>query len=314
MIALQLHGVRIAVEVPARYEADARLALAALEVPRESCAAELAFAMSPEPRPAVAGWTPVLETDDITMLVRDGAVLLYKDASYVQVTADARRIVVSEPPDAAFAVPYLAAMFQTGIMIALRAHGLYYLHAGALALGSGRRLLIAGVSGSGKTTTTLALARAGSTLLGDDTMFFAEREGRAVVLAFPRALRVAPRTQAAFPSFAFGAMNDKGKRELPLAAVPAARGDRMEAPHLVIFPAVTSDDASSIHSISPADGLVRLHDSSAAHAFGEARRDLARELALLGRLIADATMWELRLGRDALATPERIAALVEGLP
>src|SRR5262245_22761595 len=66
----------------------------------------------------------------------------------------------------------------------LKRRGMYSAHAACLAVG-GRGLLLAGVSGAGKTTLALALARAGLQFLGDDTVFVAPSPSGVGVLAFP---------------------------------------------------------------------------------------------------------------------------------
>lgn len=52
----------------------------------------------------------------------------------------------------------------------LKRHGLFNIHAAGLSSGE-KGLLITGASGAGKSTLTVALVRAGFSLLGDDTLF-----------------------------------------------------------------------------------------------------------------------------------------------
>lgn len=59
-----------------------------------------------------------------------------------------------------------------------------------------RAIILAGVSGVGKTTTALALARAGLTLLADDATFLIRRNGALKVWGFPRPCKVHRRTLA----------------------------------------------------------------------------------------------------------------------
>ena len=53
-----------------------------------------------------------------------------------------------------------------------------------------RAIILAGVSGVGKTTTSLALAHAGLTLLADDATFLVRRDGSLKVWGFPRPCKV----------------------------------------------------------------------------------------------------------------------------
>jgi DNA polymerase III delta prime subunit len=59
-----------------------------------------------------------------------------------------------------------------------------------------RALMIAGVSGAGKTTTALALARSGFHLATDDASFLLRRDGGLKVFGFPRPLKVHRKTLA----------------------------------------------------------------------------------------------------------------------
>ena len=85
------------------------------------------------------------------------------------------------------------------LVLALRWHGLFHLHAGALVAPDGRGILVAGPAGAGKSTLTLALLEAGCAYLGDDAVFLSARCGDEAVLALPRPFHVAPRTATAFP-------------------------------------------------------------------------------------------------------------------
>src|SRR5262249_39557977 len=100
-------------------------------------------------------------------------------------------------------------MLQLALAVALRREGLFHLHAAALIHPSGASVLVAGGSGAGKPTTTLAMLEAGAAYLGDEFLFLrAAPAGAVEVRAFPREFHLGPRTLAAFP------------RLLPLAGPP----------------------------------------------------------------------------------------------
>ena len=62
-----------------------------------------------------------------------------------------------------------------------------------------RAIILAGPSGVGKTTTALALARAGLPFLTDDATFLVRRQGALRVWGFPRPLKVHRQTRALLP-------------------------------------------------------------------------------------------------------------------
>ena len=79
----------------------------------------------------------------------------------------------------------------------LKRHGLYMVHAAGLSL-AGQGLLIAGASGAGKTTLTIALLRSGFAFLGDDTLFLSPGPKGLRALAFPDQIDVTAHTASFF--------------------------------------------------------------------------------------------------------------------
>ncbi len=92
-------------------------------------------------------------------------------------------------------------LFTLPLVELLKHQGLYGLHAGGVCR-DGRALLLPGTRGSGKSTLTLALVRAGFGFLGDDTLFLARRPKGLKILAFPDELDLTDQTVAFFPELA----------------------------------------------------------------------------------------------------------------
>jgi hypothetical protein len=86
------------------------------------------------------------------------------------------------------------------VLDGLRAQGLLSIHAGVVAFPEGA-VILAGASGRGKSTLTLALVRMGGALLTDEMAVIATDDRR--VLPFPRGLHVRPDTLAMFPELDF---------------------------------------------------------------------------------------------------------------
>ena len=141
-----------------------------------------------------------------------------------------------------------------GLMELLERRGRYALHAGCLAH-EGRGVLVAGPTGSGKSTLTLALVRAGLGFVSDDIVFLTE-DGRA--LGFADAAGV----------------TDDGAQRFGLEAAPKAEGfpkrlirleDAFETtpiascePRVIVFPEVVRDRPGEIEPIDPGDAYLRL--------------------------------------------------------
>jgi hypothetical protein len=221
-------------------------------------------------------------------------------------------------------------MLQIALALTLRCHGLFHLHAAALVHPSGAGVLLAGGSGAGKTTATIALLEAGFddrsssssftarsySYLGDDSLFLRARPEGVSVLASPRAFHLGPETLSAFPRLrplADPRAGARGKLALdPRLAFPERFRPAMEAPAVVLLPQIrASSAASSIAPVAPADALFALIGSSAS-LFIDGLPGRAENLALLPKLLPRKGAFELALGQDALAAPaSTLAPLLE---
>jgi hypothetical protein len=154
------------------------------------------------------------------------------------------------------------------LAIALRAHGRFHLHAGAVALENGRTVLILGASGAGKTTTTLALAAAGANPLGDDTLFVWRSPTGLRLASLRGRFHVGSHTQGIFPSFApfLGEPLAPGsdKRSLDAARAFAERMlTDMAAPSVILCPVVRATEATRIERADRVRATSALIESSA---------------------------------------------------
>jgi hypothetical protein len=236
-------------------------------------------------------------------LVRDGP-------TTVTVSPDGRSVEIGGPTRVEEGCSELAIL--VGMVLALRYHGYFHLHAAALVSPGGRKLLVAGAGGAGKTTLAMAMAAAGLGVLGDDAVFAGGQEGSAVVAALPRPLHVGERTAAAFPSLAhrMGAPSAGGKRALPPEALGCLRAPEMAGlPDTLLLPEVGDDATTTVELVSPATALGALLESGGLLA-AEGMPAVPQQLAILRAMAEGAGAARVRLGQDILAWP---AATARGL-
>jgi len=193
---------------------------------------------------------------------------------------------------------------------ALRARGVFHLHAACLVLPGDRAVLVPALAGSGKSTLAGALIAAGASYLGDDTLWVARRDGAIRLLALPREFHLAERSAAALGlSAALETGHDSlaGKRRLDAARVfPGRFRWEAAAPAGIVLPRITGEPATRILEAGPADALGLLLESSAL----VATRGLpggADHLPLLGELADGARVLRAELGLDLLSEPAAVA-------
>jgi hypothetical protein len=84
----------------------------------------------------------------------------------------------------------------------------------------------------------------------------------------------------------------------------------MGPPAVVLHPRVEPEEKTALSPLAPAEALGNLIASSAGIVIdGAARRE--EQMALLGKIAAGARHFELRMGRDLLVDPGRLAEAVD---
>ncbi|APR85429.1 Hypothetical protein A7982_10778 [Minicystis rosea] len=258
--------------------------------------------------PRAEGWEPSFFHGIVQAYRRGGGFLLWDRASRVHLPEGDAPIEVAvaarevEPGSA-------AAMIEVAIPLALRRFGLFHIHAAALRHPSGESILVAGGSGAGKTSTTIALIEAGSQYLGDDAHFLSSNAGGLCISVFPRAFHLAPATIAAFPRLEAFAGPPSGRRDKRALDARRAFPDRHLATMplspgrvLALFPSVVDAPVTELLPIPRADAFGLLLASSAALVIdGLAGRD--ENLRVIQAVLTASRCFELRLGRDALVDP-----------
>jgi hypothetical protein len=210
----------------------------------------------------------------------------------------------------AFATTYLVLL---PLREALKRRGLFSVHASAVEK-DGRGVLFPAYSGSGKTTSCLALLGGGFRSLSDDRPFLRRRDGADLVevLAFPDSFHVTDFTVRMFPELQdvvrSAALSAGRKHRVdPERVYPACTGIEAVA-KLIVFPrlsdrpdcvAVPLPKGVALQELLPHSLLV--FDPEAA----------ARQFDLLGDLIAQVDCYRLFLGRNPRELPPLIEHLLE---
>lgn len=195
----------------------------------------------------------------------------------------------------------------------LRMRGVTCLHASAVAFGN-RAVAFVGDEGAGKSTTAAAFARRGHSVLSDDIVALAERDGDFSVMPaypylslWPESVEMLYGPGKTLPSFSANfekcmvslienALHFE-KQPLSLAAI-FLLGERSADPA-----------APLLESLTPQQSLISLvANSYATHLLDDAMR--AREFALLGRLLSRVPVRRLRPHQDP-ARLDRLCGLVE---
>jgi hypothetical protein len=186
----------------------------------------------------------------------------------------------------------------------LSAHGRHLLH-GALLVdpATDRSIALFAPSGTGKSTTALALARAGFCLCGDDALVLDAHEDRCGLWAIPRKIKVHRRTAALLPwlgpLLSDSWINDEQAFELgalsPLVTIAAPR-QRQAGLVIALMPPNESGHAAT--AIARPDALAAIASDNLRIAPGGVDADNAATLAALARLVANTPVIALSVGPD----------------
>ena len=205
-------------------------------------------------------------------------------------------------------LPLVTQILSQAFSAALRRCGLFEFHSGAaIPPNESAALLIAGASGSGKSTITSQLATAGWSYLSDDTLLL-RRSGPSIeAVALRKFFALTATTIAALPTV--GPMSAKGKakeRFSPQELFPS-HPIEIAKPSAVVFPIITHESESRLQQLSAAETMSRLlrlcpwacYDAVSA----------SDHLSLLGHLARETRGFDMLAGTDLLRDQQRTVDL-----
>jgi hypothetical protein len=315
----RFHGMTLAVEGDPRAVAAASELLGALPPDDSLGVVDLRLVFRPSPsRPRPAG--PRSFYHGILDCHVDGDDLVLWDGHSIARVRPGGTLIDVDAADESMQDGYLFAhvFLLISLVTALRWHGLFHLHAGALVAPDGRGILVAGGAGAGKSSLTLALLEAGCTYLGDDAVFLSARGGEVAVLALPRPFHVAPRTAAAFPrvgALLSDLLPTGEKRRLdPRLAWPGRERVSMPLPSLLLLPHVSGKATTIVEPLSSAEAMGALIESSTLVVVdGLPGGD--EHLEVLRRAADGVRAWRVESGLDLLERPgETVERLLRSAP
>lgn len=208
------------------------------------------------------------------------------------------------------------ALLPLALEFLLDAEGRQILHAAGLSLpGEGRMILLCAPSGTGKTTTALALARGGLGFASDDAVALREGpEGLLQAWGLPRAVKIHRRTAQFLPWLAGLAPQDpqsaaQEEQAAPRAALAGAFALETRSLPLsdILLLRRREGERTAMRPLNKAEALAALAADNLRGSAAGLPGLHARRYALLAQAARQARVWELRLGPEPEAA--RAAAL-----
>lgn len=201
------------------------------------------------------------------------------------------------------------------ILYMLRRLNVLQLHAAVLER-NGKGILIAGASGTGKSTASAALVGAGYSLLSDDRAFLAGAGAQMRLYADDPHISLSDESRKLFPHLGFlqpGKVRNAGKSGKRIyspirASKPSSGGVK---PHVLIFTEPRSGTETTVRSMAKGEALARLLERKPIEypVMLTDSAGLTNELELCGRLVANTATFAMNFAGKPEDLPSLIASL-----
>lgn len=211
--------------------------------------------------------------------------------------------------------------FQSVLIPALKhlllKRGKLLLHAGCVAAGDGRGVLFVGLSGAGKTTTCIALTRAGFRYISDDLVVLSFVDGRPVVEGIREHMNLTRQTIEFFPEFS--RFKDEVKRaglggKAPVDPVELFGADRMADRAVIdaVMVIVIGRDGPRLEPVNPPAILNVILQN---HTFETGMSIPRQSMDILWNILGSVRAFRLMTGPDPTAMGSHVyAAFHDGAP
>jgi hypothetical protein len=190
-----------------------------------------------------------------------------------------------------------------------RERGRQLVHGGAVGAGHGG-VLLAGGSGSGKSTTALACLLSGLDYLGDDYVLLGEEDG-ATIHSLYSAAKLKPDHAGVFPSLVTRMVNaERPPAEKALWFIQALHPERLRprvAARAVVVPHVAHAAATRVTRISSAAALLALAPSTIVQLSGAGDDSLK----FMARFVSGLPCYRLELGREPASIASAVRTLLD---
>ena len=267
------------------------------------------------PSPAEHGAEPVLYHGSTQCFRRGQELILWDRASTLTIGGDGQHILAHvhassiEQP-----FHFSSVTVMMAVLLALRSHGYFHLHAAGARWSDGQTWLVPGESSSGKSTLALSLFAAGASWLSDDALLLRpEREGVEAV-GWARPIRMTTATAAAFPHLQpmlvrCAAGSDRDYEVDPREAF-SGRALVAGGPPLTLgFPRIAGEPHTRVSELDRAEAFGRILHACAWVA-SEHLPGRAQQLELLGRLVDTARAFDVAVGSRVLTEPDAVVEVI----
>lgn len=183
---------------------------------------------------------------------------------------------------------------------------------------NGRGVLLAGKSGSGKTTSALSLWQNGFKILSDDTVFLTKNGPGVYAFANDDDLRVTNKTLSFFPNLKCSIKTPRykaghrWKRRIEVKKInPESVATRAKV-SLVLFPRISKKRDTTVEPLTAPEALMKCLDQKDKE-FRSLIMDkttLSNQMELYSTLVQTAKSYDLLIGRDVESIPRLILKLL----
>ena len=184
-------------------------------------------------------------------------------------------------------------------------HGIEVVHSGVVSH-EGKGALFAGMSGAGKSSSTMACVEAGLGFLGDDFIGIERCDGRLVAHSLFATCSLVPENLQRFPGLGDGSWVVKDDKTIvSIARLAPDQMVRIVPVHAVLLPRVTG--SHGVDRAAPRDALLRLAPSSIV------RRPVpaGRLLRVLRELATEVPAWWIDCGSDSSQIATDVRSVLE---